>query len=175
MTQTTLHIDPFSGVSGDMLLGAFLSLGVPLEVIVDAVESVIPGEVVFEPVTVKRSGLAGLLCGVKPTGGPAKRSLDEMLSLVDGSDLPGKIRESSIQALRSIGEAEARVHGNADGPVHLHELGGQDTIADVVGVMAAVHFLGPERISCGPVNLGSGFVDTSHGKMPIPISSVIWT
>jgi uncharacterized protein (TIGR00299 family) protein len=141
---------------------------VPLEVVADAVESVIPGEVAFEPVPVKRSGLAGLLCGVKQVGGPPKRSLDEMLSLVDGSGLPARIREPALQALRLIGEAEAQVHGNADGPVHLHELGGQDTIADVVGVMAAVHSIDPVEIICGPVNLGSGFVDTSHGKMPIP-------
>lgn len=168
MTQTILHIDPFSGVSGDMLLGALLSLGVPLEVIADAVESVIPGEVTFDPVPVKRSGLAGLLCRVNRSGGPERRSLEEMLALVDGSGLAARVREPSLEALRSIGEAEARVHGNADGPVHLHELGGQDTIADIVGVMAAVAHIDPVSISCGPVNLGSGFVDTKHGRMPIP-------
>jgi uncharacterized protein (TIGR00299 family) protein len=168
MTETILHIDPFSGVSGDMLLGAFLSLGVPLEVIADAVESVIPGEIVFDPVPVKRSGLAGLLCRIDQVGGPGKRSLDEMLTLIDGSVLAPEIKEPALQALRVIGEAEAKVHGNADGPVHLHELGGQDTVTDIVGVMAAVHFISPVRINCGPVNLGSGFVDTSHGRMPVP-------
>jgi len=168
MTHTVLHIDPFSGVSGDMLLGAFISLGVPLEVVASAVESVIPNEVRFDPVPVKRSGLAGIMCRIEETGGPARRSLDEMLALVDKSGLAPAITDPALKALRSIGDAEAQVHGIKDAPVHLHELGGRDTIADIVGIMAAVNFVNPTGISCGPVNLGSGFVETSHGTMPVP-------
>lgn len=168
MTRTVLYIDPFSGVSGDMLLGAFLSLGVPLEAVVSAVESVIPGEVRFDPVPVKRGGLAGLLCRVERVGGPPSRNLDEMLELTGASGLPDGVREPALKALGAIGEAEAGGHGISHGPIHLHELGGQDTIADIVGVMAAVAHIGPDRILCGPVNLGSGFVDTAHGRMPVP-------
>jgi uncharacterized protein (TIGR00299 family) protein len=168
MTETILYIDPFSGVSGDMLLGALLSLGVPLEVITSAVEAVIPGEVRFDPVPVKRSGLAGLWCRVEPVGGPPSGTLDEMLELLGRSALDAGIKEHAGRALRSLGDAEAKAHGSAGGPVHLHELGGQDTIADVVGVAAAIAYIGPEQIHCGPINLGRGFVVTSHGTMPVP-------
>ncbi len=168
MSQTTLFIDPFSGVSGDMLLGAFLSLGVPLETVISSVEKVIPGEVEFESVPVKRAGLSGLLCRVKPVGGPSFRNLDDMLQLVRTSSLDPEIREPAQKALSLIGRAEAEAHGISGGHVHLHELGGQDTLADIVGSMASVAWLRPDRIRCGPVNLGKGFVQTAHGKMPVP-------
>ena len=166
--RSILYIDPFSGVSGDMLLGAFLSLGVPLEVISRAVDLVIPGEVELSPRKVKRSGLAGTACDVRITGGPPRRNLDEMISLVKGAGLEGPVMEGSLRVLESIGSAESKVHGMAGGPVHLHELGGQDTLADVVGSLAAVHYLEVDRIQCGAINLGRGFVQTDHGQMPVP-------
>jgi len=168
MTKNILYIDPFSGVSGDMLLGAFLSLGVPLEVISGAVESVIPGEVELSAVTVTRSGLAGIACEVKIVGGPQSRTLEEMKELVEGSGLSDPIIQGSLRALSSLGEAERKAHGQPDGPVHLHELGGQDTLADIVGALSALKYLDPGQVRCGAVNLGRGYVQTSHGQMPVP-------
>ncbi len=166
--SSVLYIDPFSGVSGDMLLGAFLSLGVPMEVISGAVESVIPGEVELSALPVTRSGLAGIACDVKVVGGPKNRTLDEMVSLVEGSRLPDPVAHGALRTLRSLGEAERKAHGKHGGPVHLHELGGQDTLADIVGALAAVSYLDPHQVRCGAVNLGRGFVQTSHGEMPVP-------
>lgn len=163
-----LYIDPFSGVSGDMFLGAFLSLGVPLEVISRAVESVIPGEVEFSVHPVRRSSLAGTNCEVKITGGPQSRTLETMMNLVKESGLPDPVLQRVLRTLGTLGEAEKKAHGQVEGPVHLHELGGQDTLADIVGSMAAVHYLDPDQIRCGAVNLGRGYVQTSHGKMPVP-------
>jgi len=163
-----LYIDPFSGVSGDMLLGAFLSLGVPMEVISGAVESVIPGEVELSALQVKRSGLAGVACEVKIIGGPKSRTLEEMRSLVESSGLSDSVIQGALRTLGSLGEAEKKAHGQLDGPVHLHELGGQDTLADIVGALAAVNYLDPGQIRCGNVNLGRGYVQTSHGRMPVP-------
>jgi len=166
--NSILYIDPFSGVSGDMLLGAFLSLGVPMQVISDAVDSVIPGEVELSAIPVTRSGLAGIACEVKVIGGPQSRTLVEMLDLVEASELPDHIIQGALRTLRSLGEAEGKAHGQYDGPVHLHELGGQDTLADIVGALTALSFLNPGKVWCGAVNLGRGYVETSHGKMPIP-------
>jgi len=166
--RTVIYIDPFSGVSGDMLLGAFLALGVPMEVITGAVESVIPGEVEFKAGPVTRSGLAGTYCEVNIVGGPETRTLEEMMELVKGSGLPKPVTRSALRTLESLGDAERRAHGKPDGPVHLHELGGQDTLADIVGTLAAVHHVNPSEVRCGPVNLGRGYVQTSHGKMPVP-------
>ena len=163
-----LYIDPFSGVSGDMLLGAFLSLGVPLEVISQAVESVIPGEVELAALPVTRSGLAGVACDVKIVGGPRSRTLDEMINIVKASGLSDSVVQGAMRTLELLGEAEKKAHGQSSGPVHLHELGGQDTLADIVGALAALNFLDPDQVLCGPVNLGRGYVQTSHGKMPVP-------
>jgi uncharacterized protein (TIGR00299 family) protein len=91
-----------------------------------------------------------------------------MLGLIDGSTLETGVKESALRTLRAIGKAEAVGHGHSHGPIHLHELGGQDTLADIVGVMASIAHIRPGRITCGPVNLGRGFVDTSHGRMPVP-------
>lgn len=166
--SSILYIDPFSGVSGDMLLGAFLSLGVPMEVISGAVEAVIPGEVELSALPVTRSGLAGVACEVKVVGGPQSRTLEEMMNLVEGSGLADPVIQGALRTLGSLGEAERKAHGQPDGPVHLHELGGQDTLADIVGALAAVSYLGPDQVHCGTVNLGRGYVQTSHGQMPVP-------
>ncbi len=168
MTQTILYIDPFSGVSGDMLLAALISSGVPLEVIVDAVEKVIPGEVRISAVQVTRSGLAGTKCDVQVIGGPQRRTLDEMRSALHGAGLDDRVTAGSLRILELLGEAESRAHGSSGGDVHLHELGGQDTLADIVGVQTALGWLGPDEVMGGSLNLGRGYVDTSHGKMPVP-------
>ncbi len=162
-----LYIDPFSGISGDMFLAGLLSLGLPPRVLKDAVDAVIPGEIRYDIGDVSRGGLAGTRCEVIVEGGPARRSLEEMITLVREARLPGEIRAGSAGVLESLGKAEGKAHGSGRA-VHLHELGGQDTLADVVGVMAGIHYLGVERILSGPVNVGAGFINTEHGTMPVP-------
>jgi len=166
--NSILYIDPFSGVSGDMLLGAFLSLGVPLEVISDAVEAVMPGEVELSAHPVTRSGLGGVACEVKIVGGPQSRTLEQMINLVAVSGLPEHVVGRALRTLESLGEAERKAHGQPDGPVHLHELGGQDTLADIVGALTALSYFDPQKVRCGAINLGRGYIQTSHGKMPVP-------
>jgi uncharacterized protein (TIGR00299 family) protein len=163
-----LQLDPASGASGDMFLGALVSLGVPLTVITGAVEKVIPGEVAITESQVTRGGIAATRCEVKVKGGPGRRDLAGMKRLINDAGLPDDIRQKSMEVLAAIGDAEARVHGIKEGPVHLHELGGQDTLADVVGTVAGFAHLGAARVVCGPVNLGSGTVKTEHGTLPVP-------
>jgi len=162
-----LYIDPFSGVSGDMFLGALLSLGLPVEILVESVDKVIPGEVRFEVSDVTRGGLAGTRCEVVVTGGPARRTLEEMVSLTGSSHLAEEVKDRCIRILELLGEAEGKAHGTGKA-VHLHELGGQDTLADIVGVAAGMACLAVEKVVSGAVNLGAGFVDTEHGTMPVP-------
>jgi hypothetical protein len=162
-----LYIDPFSGVSGDMFLGALLSLGLPEQVLVDAVDKVIPGEVRFDISEVTRAGLAGTRCKVVVIDGPPRRSLDDMIALVGSADLANSIKNRCVRIIESLGEAEGKAHG-AGKAVHLHELGGQDTLADLVGVTTGILHLGIGEIISGPINLGKGFVETEHGLMPVP-------
>lgn len=167
MGRTILFLDGFAGVSGDMILGALSSLGVPLEVMSEAVDRVIPGEVRLEITEVTRAGFAGLHCEVIPLRSPVSRSLEDMLRLVERAGLTVPVREGSQRVLKSLGWAEGLAHG-AGRAAHLHELGGQDTLADVVGSLAGLHHLDVDEVVCGPLNTGSGTVQSEHGVLPVP-------
>jgi uncharacterized protein (TIGR00299 family) protein len=161
-----LHLDPFAGVSGDMFLGALMGCGVPLEVLAAAVEAVAPGEAELSAAPVTRGGLAGTRCTVRIIH-DRERSLPEMKEAVRRAPLDTAVKDLALAVLARLGEAEAKVHGLA-GEAHLHELGSTDTLADVAGTAAGVVHLGIERVTCGPVNVGAGFVKCAHGLLPVP-------
>ncbi len=161
-----LHLDPFAGVSGDMFLGALAGCGVPLQVLEAAVEAVVPGEVELSCAPVTRGHLAGMRCEVKIIR-DRERSLAEMKDAVRRSKLETAVKDLALAALARLGEAEAKAHG-LQGGAHLHELGCTDTMADVAGTAAGVVHLGVERVTCGPVNVGAGFVRCAHGLLPVP-------
>lgn len=167
-----LWLDPFSGVSGDMLLGALLALGAPLGEVRAAVASTsLTGwELDIEPVT--RAGLAATRAVVTVsdtvTGRPApERPATELLALARRAR-PEPIAGLAGRAIMMLATTEAGLHGVPVEAVHLHELGGVDTVVDVVGVAAALHLLGVTQVHCGPLALGSGTVRTRHGELPLP-------
>jgi pyridinium-3,5-bisthiocarboxylic acid mononucleotide nickel chelatase len=161
-----LHLDPFAGVSGDMFLGALAGAGVPLAVMAEAVERVVPGEAALSARPVVRAGLAGTQVEVELVR-ERRRTLAEMRAAVEGAGLDPAVRELALAALARIGEAETRVHGSAGEP-HLHEMGSTDTLVDVLGTAAGIAHLAPARITSAPVNVGSGAVRIAHGEAPVP-------
>jgi pyridinium-3,5-bisthiocarboxylic acid mononucleotide nickel chelatase len=96
------------------------------------------------------------------------RGLTEIRALIQGSALAEPVKERALQLFQRLGEAEAKAHGVAIERVHFHEVGAIDSIVDLVGAAAAVEHLAPERLTCGPVNVGSGRVKMAHGEVPIP-------
>jgi uncharacterized protein (TIGR00299 family) protein len=96
------------------------------------------------------------------------RGLAEIGELIQRSALSGPVKERALRLFQRLGEAEAKAHGMPIERVHFHEVGALDSIVDLVGAAAAVEFLAPERLTCGPVNLGSGRVRMAHGEVPIP-------
>jgi len=96
------------------------------------------------------------------------RGLAEIRELIQRSALAGAVQERALRLFQRLGEAEAKAHGMPVERVHFHEVGAVDSIVDLVGAAAAVEFLAPERLTCGPVNLGSGRVKMAHGEVPIP-------
>lgn len=96
------------------------------------------------------------------------RGLAEIGELIQRSALSGPVKERALRLFQRLGEAEAKAHGMPVERVHFHEVGAIDSIVDLVGAAAAVEFLAPERLTCGPVNLGSGRVRMAHGEVPIP-------
>lgn len=161
-----LHFDPFAGASGDMVLGALLGAGVPLEVIAGAVEKAVPGEARLSRASVLRGGLAGTQCVVEIRRDHS-RQLPEMKSAVEQAGLDPAARDLALAVLSRLGEAEAKVHGKAGG-AHLHEVGSTDTLVDLVGAAAGILHLAPSAVTVGPVNVGSGSVRCAHGDLPVP-------
>jgi len=162
-------IDCTAGVSGDMLLGAFADLGADLSSTVDALG--IGAGVTVAPTS--RGGLRAVKVDVTGTGAQPLRTLADLLATVDRSGLPAAVADRARAVLHRLATAEARVHAMPVEPVHFHEIGAVDTIADVAGVCAAVHALGIDRVVVSPIALGGGTVSTEHGTLPVPAPAVL--
>ncbi|MEP6817006.1 MAG: nickel pincer cofactor biosynthesis protein LarC [Marmoricola sp.] len=165
-------IDAGSGASGDMLLGALLGAGVPLDVIQHAVDAVTPEPVGLSVEQVTRQGFAATRCLVDTGDSTTHRTWSHIRALLDGSSLETVVRDRAVSTFTRLAEAEARVHGSSVDEVHFHEVGALDAIADVVGVCAGLVHVGLETLVVSPVALGGGHVDTAHGRLPVPAPAV---
>ncbi|MGH3508498.1 MAG: nickel pincer cofactor biosynthesis protein LarC [Nocardioidaceae bacterium] len=168
-------LDCSSGASGDMLLGAVLDAGAPLEQVRSAVAAVAPEATTIMPEQVRRQGLAALHARVKVEESTTHRGLPDVLQLIDEATahgLPPAVAVSASAVFTRLAEAEARVHGTTVTDVHFHELGALDAIADVVGVCAGLTALGLDDLHASPVAVGSGHVETAHGRLSVPPPAV---
>ncbi|MFC5234783.1 nickel pincer cofactor biosynthesis protein LarC [Pseudonocardia zijingensis] len=156
-----LWLNPFSGLSGDMLLGALLDLGAPLEGVRAAVARTGLDGWDLRTERVTRGGIGATRAVVDVSDTATERHAAELLARV--ADVPVAAR-----AVREIAEVEAGIHGLDPAQVHLHEIGGLDTVVDTVGVAAALELLDVAEVHCGPLTLGSGTVATRHGVLPVP-------
>jgi pyridinium-3,5-bisthiocarboxylic acid mononucleotide nickel chelatase len=166
--MTTLWVDATAGASGDMLLGALIGAGVPLEVIAAAVDAVSPEPVELSVEQVTRGGLAATRCHVDVADSSQHRTWRDVRALL--AALPEDLRAAAV--FERLAQAEAAVHGISPDDVHFHEVGALDAIADVVGVCAAIAHLAAERIVVSPVAVGSGTVRGAHGLLPVPPPAV---
>ena len=161
-------LDPAAGISGDMTLGALLSLGVPqawLEGLPARLRLDGVGVVVRDAV---RSGVACKQVEFTIAEQPHGRHLGELVRLVETAPVSEWVKERAVRAFRLIGEAEGRVHGVAPERVHLHEVGAVDAILDIVGAIEGFEQLELEAIYTLPVAAGNGWVEAAHGRLPIP-------
>jgi uncharacterized protein (TIGR00299 family) protein len=166
-------LDLSSGVSGDMLLGALLGAGVPLEVVSAAVDAVAPEPVALEVEPVTRHGFAATRCHVRVADSVTERRWTDVRRLLEEAALDPAVRELALEVFGRLAEAEARVHGVAADDVHFHEVGALDSIADVVGVAAGVTHLALDWLVCSPVALGGGTVRIAHGQVGVPVPAVV--
>jgi len=167
-------VDATAGVAGDMLLAALVDAGAPIAVLQGAVDAVVPESIRLASAPVSRAGMRATKVDVEPTAADhVHRSWLDIQALLEQADLAAGVREQARQVFQRLAEAEARAHGVAAGEVHFHEVGGWDSIADVVGVCAALDCLGVTSMSCSAVALGSGRVATSHGVLPVPVPAVL--
>ncbi len=169
-----LYLDAASGASGDMLLGALVDLGLPLEALAAELRRLPLDGYRLEARRVLRSGLAATKVDVllEPPG-PGHhhhphRGLREIRELLERSALEPAVQQRALALFTRLAEAEARVHGTSPEQVHFHEVGALDSIVDVVGGVIGLRWLGAARTVCSPLNLGTGTVTMSHGTFPVP-------
>ncbi len=167
-----LWLNPFSGISGDMLLGALLDLGAPLDAVRAAVASTgITGwELTAAPV--RRAGLTACQARVQVEDDVPARPAADLLTLARAA-VPAAAGRLAAAAITALAEAEGRIHGVPAAEVHLHELGGVDTIVDTVGVAAALDALGVSAVWSAPLTLGAGVIEMQHGQFPAPAPATV--
>ncbi len=165
-----------NGVSGDMLLGALVDAGAPVDAMNAAISSVFPDKVVkLTPDEAYRAGIRSTHMQV--SGGDDAEGghtpLSELIGRLENSTLPKDITEHGTAILRRIGEAEARVHGGSVDDVELAELGSADTLVDIVGTLVGLEELGIESLYSTGLPLATGRVTTHHGVLPVPAPGVL--
>jgi uncharacterized protein (TIGR00299 family) protein len=161
------YLDVFSGISGDMLVGALADAGADSNAITDAVRSLIAGAAVsFEKV--KRGGIAASKFHVAAAEAAKHQHLSGIVKMIEGAPLPDRVKQSATAVFQRLGEAEAAVHQVPVEKVHFHEVGALDSIADIVGACLGFELLDVNAIYSSPLNLGSGTVKGEHGVMPVP-------
>jgi uncharacterized protein (TIGR00299 family) protein len=163
-----IYFDCFNGISGDMILGALFDLGLDRDSWLGELDKLgISGyEVRIEK---KRKGpLMGTDVEIIVSDNVTHRHAREILEIVGNSNLDEEIKEKSLKILTRIAEAESSIHNEPLEEVHLYELGGIDTIVDVVGSVTGLKLLGIERVYSSPLPVGEGFVETAHGRLPVP-------
>jgi len=163
----------FSGIAGDMALGALLDAGADIaEVRAILAKLPVPGWALRAEPTM-RGGIAATRAVVEVEPTTVTRTWANIDSLLDEARLPERVRRRATATFAAIATVEARLHRRPVEQVHFHELGGVDAIVDIVGVAAALEVLGVERVTASPVATGMGMVRTGHGLLPNPAPAVV--
>lgn len=168
----TLYFDCFAGASGNMVLGALVSLGVEADELSARLKQLDVPEFSLEFTTADRSGISAVHVEVKAPDEKKHRHLHHIEAILDSSDISDLVKERSKAIFKRLAEAEAGVHGIDVQKVHFHEVGAVDAIVDVVGSCIGFEMLGIEHFACSKLHVGSGFVTMEHGKYPVPPPAV---
>jgi len=165
-----LYFDCFAGISGDMTVAALLDLGVPLAVLEEGLGCLaLPRSawsIALE--TTERRGIRAARFRVHVEEHQPHRHYTDIAGMIEGSSLPEKVKRTAQKIFFTLAAAEARVHSVEIGHVHFHEVGGVDSIVDIVGTAICLDYLGIGDIYASPLPFGSGFVETEHGRLPVP-------
>jgi hypothetical protein len=192
-----LYFDCFSGISGDMTLGALIDAGLPVADLQRALGSLALGQAHVHARKVLRAGVSAtqLIVHAHDHGGPQHhhepgdghhhvrdddvharhphRSLGEIFDLIDRSALSPAGRERAKAMFQRLGEIEAAIHQMPVEKVHLHEVGALDSIIDIVGTVFGMEWVGADQVVCSPLNVGGGMVESAHGLFPVPAPATV--
>ena len=177
MAAIIAYLDCFSGISGDMLLGAFLGAGLSPDTLKDGLArlSLTGYELSLEPFQDK--GIQGVRFDVLlPEGGKEEqpvRHLSDITALISASALSAQVQSMALSIFQCLAEAEATVHGTTVEAVHFHEVGAVDAIVDICGTAIAIEALGITQLYASPLPLSHGEVRTAHGVLPVPAPATL--
>lgn len=166
-----VYFDCFSGASGDMILGALLSLGIKEREFKEAINT-LGLKVKVRVKSDLSSGLAGIRVTVDTPADSPARTFKEVKKIITASNFPASVKEKALLVFKRLFEAESRVHGQPLEKVHLHEAAADDALVDVVGSCWLLEHLEVSSVYFSPVNTGQGFVQTEHGLLPVPPPAV---
>lgn len=162
------YFDCFSGISGNMVLGALLDAGLELGALKKALAELKITGYKIEVRKVQKVGISGTLVNIKTKKESVERHLGDILGIIHGSNLPDDIKDRAEAIFIRLAEAEAKVHGVSIEEIHFHEVGGLDAIVDIVGSVLSLKLMGIENVYSSPLHLGRGFVKCAHGLLPVP-------
>jgi len=163
----------FSGASGDMILGALLDAGLSLDYLREELRKLNLSGYELKASKIRKGFISGTDVKVEVAERHGPTGLEEILRIIRNSSLHPWIKEKGEEIFTRLAQAEARVHDSSLAKVHFHEVGAVDSIVDVMGSVIGIYGLGLEEIHCSPINIGTGFVKTRHGLLPVPVPATL--
>jgi uncharacterized protein (TIGR00299 family) protein len=168
-----LYIDCFSGIAGDMMLGALIDLGVPQSYLSEQLAGLELGDWTLTAERVVRQRIGGVDVKIQYPVNQKGRHWKNIRALIENSSLPAEAIELSIRIFAGLAKAEAKIHDHDIEQVHFHEVGAVDAIVDICGSALGVTYLGIEQVVCAPLPLPRGWVQCEHGAMPLPAPATV--
>jgi len=167
------YFDVFSGISGDMTLGALIDLGIPLDWLSSKLEQIPLEGFEIRAESRKDNHLRATNVFVDIKDDLTSRNYQEIKKLIKNSALPASVKKNSLTAFEKIAEAESIIHNTPIDAVHFHELGGIDALVDIIGTFLCIDYLKIKEVHSSRIPLGSGLVKCSHGMIPVPVPAVL--
>ncbi|MBR9987636.1 MAG: nickel pincer cofactor biosynthesis protein LarC [Desulfosarcina sp.] len=167
------HFDCFSGISGDMVLGAFVDMGVSTQWLTEMIRGLSIGDVEIVARDVKKHGIGAKKITVLENDASPARNYRDIINIIQDARLGDRVKNTAVDIFSRIADAEARVHRCEKDDVHFHEVGAVDSIVDVVGAALCLDHLNIDTVSASPLPLGRGLVDCAHGKLPVPAPATL--
>ena len=161
-------MDCFSGISGDMFVGALLDAGLPLDRLLAELKKIPLGFYEFKRSRAVRGHLAGTRVEIRVPAEQPRRKLNDITELIVQSALSASVQQRVLDVFNRLAEAEGKLHNMPPAEVHFHEIGAVDSIIDIVGTCVGLEMLDISNLICSPVNVGGGMVQAAHGSLPVP-------
>jgi len=171
--MTVAYFDCFSGISGDMVLGALVDLGLSLEDVAQALSSLDLEDFRLESREVMSYGLRGTKVDVIVPESVLVRTFNNIKDVIENSALPQAVKRMSLEIFMRLARAESVIHNKPVDQVHFHEVGAVDSIVDIVGAAYGISALGISEVFASPLPLGHGMIKTQHGSIPVPAPAVL--